>query len=370
MNPLRQLQDHGQSIWLDFIRRDLLTEGGLRRLIESDALTGVTSNPSIFEKAIAASKDYRGDLEAMRRERLSPLEIYERLAVGDVRAAADVLRPVYENTERRDGYVSLEVSPHLARDTARTIEEATRLWHTLARPNVMIKVPGTAEGIPAVRALIAEGINVNVTLLFSRLAYRAAAAAHLEGIEARHAQGRDVSGVASVASFFVSRIDTLIDAELDRLMAQSRDRQALEVLQGRAAIANAKLAYRDFIELISSDRWRRTAHAGAMPQRLLWASTSTKNPRYRDVIYVEELIGPRTVNTMPPATLEAFRDHGRVRASLEEDHAGAVAVMQALAAAGIDFDRATDTLLDEGVRLFAQAFDALLTAVERTQSSA
>ena len=369
MNTLRSLQDYGQSLWLDYIQRSLVAGGELKRLIEEDGVKGVTSNPSIFAKAITEGREYRDALRELGRRGDSAQQIYEALAIEDVRGAADVLRPVYDATGRRDGYVSLEVSPHLAHDTEGTVAEARRLWASVNRPNLMIKVPGTPEGIPAVQALIAAGVNVNVTLLFSREAYRAAAHAYLAGLERRVADGADVAGVASVASFFVSRIDANVDAKLDRLAqsAASGERARLAGLRGRAAIANARLAYRMFRELGDSPRWRALAQAGAAPQRLLWASTSTKSPAYRDVIYVEELIGPDTVNTLPPATLAAFRDHGRLRASLGEDPEGAAAVMAEIEAAGIAFDRVTDELLAEGVRSFAQAFEGLLAAIEQAR---
>lgn len=361
MNPLRQLEEYGQSAWLDAIRRSLMTSGTLGRLIGEDGISGVTSNPSIFEKAITGSDDYAAQLRELRAQGRSAVQTYEQLAVEDVQLAADALRPVHLRSQGRDGYVSLEVSPHLARDTDGTIAEARRLWRSVGRANLMIKVPGTPQGMPAVEALIAEGLNVNVTLLFSRAAYRDAAEACLRGLERRQANAAPLAGVASVASFFVSRIDTLIDA---RLGARHT------ALRGKAAVANAKLAYRDFRALVAGERWRRVARDGAMPQRLLWASTSTKNPAYRDVVYVEELIGPQTVNTLPAATLEAFRDHGVLRSSLEEDVAGAEAAMRAIEAAGIDFDAVTGELLEEGLRLFAHSFDALLSSVERARSAA
>jgi transaldolase/glucose-6-phosphate isomerase len=372
MNPLKQLERYGQSAWLDNIQRSLLAGGGLARLIAEDGIAGVTSNPSIFEKAIAGSGDYAGRLRELRALALAGAAIYERLAIEDIRMAADILRPVYEQTGRRDGYVSLEVSPHLARDSAATIADARRLWREVDRPNLMIKVPGTPEGLPAVEALVAEGVNVNVTLLFSRAVYRKAADAYLRGLERRAAAGAPVSGVASVASFFVSRIDSKVDALLDARIANAPPgaQAELERLRGKAAIACAKLAYRDYRGLVAEERWKRLAAAGAMPQRLLWASTSTKNPAYRDVVYVEELIGPQTVNTLPTATLEAFRDHGALRASLEEDIAGAVARLRAIEAAGVARERAADELLNEGVRLFAKSFDSLLATVERSRTAA
>jgi transaldolase len=370
MSSLKRLQDYGQSPWLDYIERSLVAGGGLRRMIEEDGIRGVTSNPSIFENAIAHSDDYRDDIRACRSG-LPARDVYEHLAIADVRAAADELLKVYDSTWRRDGYVSLEVSPHLAHDTEGTIAEARRLWHTVARPNLMIKVPATPQGIPAVETLLAEGINVNVTLLFSLSAFRATAEAHAAALNRRLAAGADLSHVASVASFFVSRIDTNVDSRLERLAAATpAARASLEALRGKAAIANAKLAYQTFRELVGGRRWQRLAAAGAMPQRLLWASTSTKNPAYRDVMYVEELIGPDTVNTLPTATIEAFREHGVARPTLEADLDGAAAVMRRLAEAGIAFDEVTDELLDEGVGAFARSFEALLDAISKTRAAA
>jgi len=365
-NPLLALQAFGQSIWLDNIRRDLITSGALARLVREDGLRGLTSNPAIFEKAVAQSREYADMIEPPAREGVDANTIYERLAMRDIRDAADALRAVYDSTKAADGYVSLEVSPALARDTRGTIDEARRLWRETARENLMIKVPGTPEGVPAIRQLIGEGVNVNVTLLFSREAYAAAARAYLEGLEALTGRGGDLSRPASVASFFVSRIDTLTDSLLEARIAaagEESEKRRLSALRGQAAIANAKLAYRDYLEMLETPRWTRLSAMGARPQRLLWASTSTKNPSYRDVLYVEELIGADTVNTLPPATLEAFRDHGRVRASLTEDAEGARGALAALEAAGISLKAVTDQLLDEGVRQFADAFDKLLAAI-------
>jgi transaldolase/glucose-6-phosphate isomerase len=366
-NPLRQLRELGQSVWLDHIRRSLLTSGELARLVDEDGLRGVTSNPSIFEKAIAGSTDYREALETLATRRdLDPKAIYEALAIQDVQGAADLLRPVYDSSRRRDGYVSLEVSPELAHDTAGTLAEARRLWRSVGRDNVMIKVPATAAGIPAVRQLIADGINVNVTLLFAQSAYEAVADAYMAGLEAYAAAGGDPSRVASVASFFVSRIDTLVDALVKERLQATRDHEAQALLRGllgKVAIANARLTYQRYRELGRSSRWQALAARGAQTQRLLWASTSTKNPAYRDVVYVEELIGPDTVNTMPPATLDAFRDHGRVRPSLEEGLEEAHGTMASLESAGISMAAATGRLLEDGVRLFAEAFAKLLDAV-------
>jgi transaldolase/glucose-6-phosphate isomerase len=354
-NPLLGLQRYGQSAWLDYIRRSLITSGELRRLIDDDGLRGVTSNPSIFEGAIAGSTDYADILDGPGSADDDPKKVYERIAVRDVQDAADTLAAVYDRTNRRDGYVSLEVSPLLARDMDGTLQEARRLWRAVARPNVMIKVPGTAEGIVALRALIADGININVTLLFSQDAYRQVAAAYLAGLTDRVARGDDVRSVASVASFFVSRIDTAVDAA-------THGNAAARGLAGKVAIANAKLAYRHYRELVTSAQWSTLAANGAQTQRLLWASTSSKNPEYRDVMYVEELIGEDTVNTIPPATFNAFRDHGRLRASLTEDIEGADETMRSLARAGVSIDAITDRLLDAGIDQFADAFERLLKA--------
>ncbi len=352
-NPLRALGQFGQSVWLDFIRRSLITSGELQRLIDEDGLRGVTSNPAIFEKAIAGSSDYKDVLDDPASRNLDAKALYEQIAIRDIQSAADALRPVYESSETRDGYVSLEVSPNLARDTEGTLEEARRLWKTVNRPNLMVKVPGTAEGIPAIERLISEGINVNVTLLFSQAVYEQVAYAYIAGLEARAAQGHDISHVASVASFFVSRIDSVIDGNPAAKAAG---------VAGKVAIANAKVTYERSNEILSSSRWMALARQGAQKQRLLWASTSTKNPSYRDVIYVEELIGPDTVNTIPPATFNAFRDHGELRASLIEDVAAAHEVMKNLEAAGVSMKAVTDKLLEDGLQQFQTAFDALLQA--------
>jgi transaldolase len=367
-NPLRELERYGQSIWYDSLRRGILTSGELARYVEEDGLKGLTTNPAIYEKAIAGTRDYDAELaRLLPRADLDAKAIYETLAIHDIQAAADLLRPVYERTGRRDGYVSLEVSPVAARDEAATLAEARRLWRALDRENVMIKVPGTAEALPAIRRLLAEGVNVNITLLFSREAYRQVAEAHLAALEERIGRGEDVSRLASVASFFVSRIDAAVDSRLDALAAGAGDddlRRRAEGLRGRTAIANAKLAYQDWRALVATPRWQRLRGAGAMPQRLLWASTSTKDPRYRDVMYVEELIGPETVDTLPPATFEAFRDHGRVAPTLEADVEGARAALAELAALGISLDEVTERLLEDGVRLFSEPFGKLLATIE------
>jgi transaldolase / glucose-6-phosphate isomerase len=373
MNPLRALHGYGQSVWLDYIRRSLLTSGELARLIEEDGLRGVTSNPAIFEKAITGSTDYTEILGALASKYQDAKALYEQVAIRDIQDAADVLRPVYEETQRRDGYMSLEVSPHLAHDTKGTLDEARRLWQIVGRDNLMIKVPATPEGIPAIEQLISEGINVNVTLLFFQATYERVAQAYIAGLGKRAAQGGDVRAVASVASFFISRIDTAIDAMLAARLkaATSASEQALlRSLLGKVAIANGKLTYQRYQELFRGETWQALANKGAQTQRVLWASTSTKNPNYRDVLYVEELIGPDTVNTIPPATFDAFRDHGRVRASLTEGLEEAHDTMEALAQVGISMAEVTDHLLKDGVRLFAEPFDKLLAAVDKTRQAA
>jgi transaldolase / glucose-6-phosphate isomerase len=364
-NPLRALSEFGQSVWLDYIRRSLITSGELKRLVVEDGLRGVTSNPAIFEKAIVGSTDYASVIESAESASLDAKALYEKIAIKDVQDAADILRTVWEETKCRDGYVSLEVSPLLANDTEGTLQEARRLWKTVGRPNLMVKVPATPEGIPAIRQLISEGINVNVTLLFSRDVYEQVAQAYIAGLTARAASGGDVSRIASVASFFVSRIDSNIDAQITGKLKTATDpavRARLSGLLGKVAIANAKLAYHAFNELYSGEAWKGLASDGAQPQRLLWASTSTKNPGYRDVIYVEELIGPSTVNTIPPATFNAFREHGRVRASLTEDVETAADTMEALEKAGISMKTVTDKLLADGLSQFVDAFAQLLKA--------
>jgi transaldolase/glucose-6-phosphate isomerase len=371
-NPLRGLSDFGQSVWLDYIRRSLITSGELKRLVVEDGLRGVTSNPAIFEKAIVGSTDYEAVIDSKESAGLDAKALYEKIAVKDVQDAADILRPVYDESKRHDGYVSLEVSPLLANDTAGTLQEARRLWKTVGRENLMVKVPATPEGIPAIRQLISEGINVNVTLLFSRDVYEQVAKAYIEGLTARATAGGDVSRIASVASFFVSRIDSKIDAQITNQLKTTSDatqRARLNGLLGKVAIANAKLAYHNFSELYSGEAWQALAKKGAQPQRLLWASTSTKNPAYRDVIYVEELIGPSTVNTIPPATFNAFREHGRLRMSLTEDVENAADTMEAIERAGISMKSVTDSLLDEGLRQFADAFAQLLKATGTRKST-
>ena len=369
VNPLKQLLTCGQSIWLDYIRRDLLKGGELQRLIDEDGLRGMTSNPSIFEKAIAASDEYQDFLDSQAdRTDLDAKGRYELLAIRDIQDAADLLRPVYQSTGKRDGYVSLEVSPYLANDTDGTLNEARRLWTAVARPNVMIKVPGTAAGIPAFRQLISEGININVTLLFAQEVYEEVAAAYIDGMERYAASGGDVNQMASVASFFISRIDSLVDSLVNDQLKKETDparKTKLQGLLGKVAIANGKLTYEAYQRIFSSPRWKVLAAKGAQTQRVLWASTSTKNPNYRDVIYVEELVGPDTVNTVPPATLDAFRDHGKPRQSLTEDLEAARKTMADLASVGIVMKNVTDKLTVDGVKLFSDAFDKLLETVEK-----
>jgi transaldolase len=363
VNPLQKLWDEQrQAVWLDFIERDLLTGGGLTSLVAEDGVRGVTSNPSIFQKAIKGGGPYDEAVAGLLAgdPEMTMVQLYEALAIEDIRHAADILHSVWEESRGGDGYVSFEVSPHLARDTAGTVAEAKRLWQAVNRPNLMIKVPATPEGIPAIENLIGGGINVNATLMFSLADYEAVATAYLRGLEANS----NPAGVASVASFFVSRVDTKVDASLEAIGTS----EALS-LRGQAAIANAKLAYRRFGELFGPETFARQTARGAMVQRPLWASTSTKNPDYRDVIYVEELIGPDTVNTLPVATLEAFRDHGDPRPSLFEDVAGAEGVFAGLAGVGVDIDAITTELQVEGVDAFAKSFDQLLGALDEARSS-
>jgi transaldolase / glucose-6-phosphate isomerase len=358
MNPLQELAKYGQAPWLDYIRRSLITSGELKRHVDEDGLRGVTSNPSIFEKAMTGSADYKQRLEELQSKgTMTPSAIYEELAVPDIQDAADVLRPVYDASNAHDGYISLECSPYNARNTPATLDEARRLFKWVNRPNVMIKVPATPEGIPAIEQLISEGININVTLLFALEAYERVANAYINGIEKLVANGGDPSKVASVASFFISRIDALIEKQL-------AGKPGNDALFGTVAIANARITYHRFKELFSTPRWQALADKGAQRQRLLWASTGTKSPKLSDVLYVEELIGPETVNTMPPATMDAFRDHGKPRASLEEDVDGAYDTTDRLAKAGVSMKAVTDQLLVEGVKLFSDAFDQLLNSLD------
>ncbi len=364
-NPLLQLQAFGQSIWLDFLRRGMIASGELQQLIEEDGLRGVTANPSIFEKAIAGSHDYDDAVRALARQGKTAHQIYEALAIEDVQRAADLFRAVYDETGGQDGFVSLEVSPHLANDTAGTIAEARRFWAALARPNVMIKVPATPEGIPAIQQLTREGINVNITLLFALDRYREVVEAYLAGLEARLAEGQSIDRIASVASFFLSRIDVLIDPVLEKLMLAGGPKgEIAQTLHGQVAIASAKIAYQIYKEVGGGDRFRDLASRGARPQRLLWASTSTKNPAYRDVMYVEALIGPETVNTLPLETIHAYRDHGHPAARLEERLGDARRILTRLPEAGIDLQAVTAQLETEGVEKFNAALDHLEAALE------
>jgi transaldolase / glucose-6-phosphate isomerase len=372
LNPLKDLLKYGQSVWLDYIRRNLITSGELKRLIDEDGLRGMTSNPAIFEKAIAGSTDYTDFLNSLKgKTDLDAKARYELLAIRDIQDATDLMRPVYDSAKRKDGFVSLEVSPYLANDTNGTIAEARRLWKSVNRENVMIKVPGTPEGVPAIKQLISEGMNINVTLLFSQQVYEQVAEAYIAGLEQLAAEGGDLSRVASVASFFISRIDTLVDSiAAEKLKATSDPAQQalLKSIVGKVAIANGKLTYESYLKIFSGPRWEGLAKKGAQTQRVLWASTSTKNPNYRDVMYVEELIGMDTVNTIPPATLDAFRDHGKIRNSLTENVDAARDTMATLPKVGISMKEVTDKLTKDGVKLFADAFDQLLGAVEKSSS--
>ena len=364
VNPLKELGTLGQSLWLDYIRRDLIASGELRRLIEEDGLRGMTSNPSIFEKAIADSHDYDDDIRSIAFSGKGAETIYETLSQRDVRSAADEFRPLYDRTDGKDGYVSLEVNPHLAHDTKGTIEEARRLWAALDRPNVLIKVPATANGLPAIQQLISEGINVNVTLLFGLPRHRQVADAYIAGLEARAAQGQPLKHLASVASFFVSRIDALVDPLLERLVAQGcKESDLARKAHGQIAIASARMAYQNYKEIFAGDRFRKLATKGARVQRLLWASTGAKNPDYSDVKYVEALIGPDTVNTVPLETLNAYRDHGEPKSRLEHDVKEAHWLLQQLPELGIDIDNVTRQLEDEGVEKFIKPFDKLMETV-------
>jgi transaldolase / glucose-6-phosphate isomerase len=368
-NPLKALNAYGQSPWMDYIRRDLLTGGGLKKMIDQDGLRGMTSNPTIFEKAITSSKDYSDILESADSKKLDAKGVFEKIAIRDVQDACDIFKPVYGETKRRDGYVSLEVSPLLANDTQSTIDEARRLWKAVGRENVMIKVPATPQGIPAIRQLLEDGININITLLFAQSAYEQVAEAFLAALEARMKKGQDISHIASVASFFVSRIDTLIDGQIDAKLKTETDpakKALLASIEGKVAIANAKLTYKKYQELCGGVRWKALAAKGAQTQRLLWASTSTKNPKYRDVLYVEELIGADTVDTIPPATFDAFRDHGKLRNSLTENLDDAAKVMANLEKAGISMKEVTEKLVVDGVKLFAAAFTQLMEATGKT----
>lgn len=366
-NSLKELAKYGQSPWLDYIRRDLFTTGELKRLIEEDGLKGMTSNPAIFEKSIG-SEFYKDSIAKLALEKgLTAVSLYEKLAIEDIQTAADALRSVYDVTNKRDGYVSLEVSPALADDSKGTLEEARRLWTAVDRPNLMVKVPATAVGFDTIKQLISEGININVTLLFSQDSYAQVAEAYIAGLEKRQAENKELSNVASVASFFVSRIDSLVDAQIEEKLkgASGEDKELLESLRGKVAIANAKMAYQIYEKLFSGERWDKLSAKGAQPQRVLWASTGTKNAEYSDVLYIEELIGKDTVNTIPPQTWDAFRDHGKLRNSLTENVEEAKQTLLNLEKAGISLEAATDKLLIDAVRLFVEPFDKMIAAVEK-----
>jgi len=366
MNRIKALGQAGQSIWLDFMQRSLVTKGELQKLIENDGIRGLTSNPTIFQKAVEGSHDYDELFAKLAAEGESVAHVYDALTLRDIQDAARVFRPVWEATSHTDGYCSLEVSPKLANNTQGSIEEARRLWKALGAPNVMVKIPGTLEGVPAIEQCISEGININITLLFSQDAYGTVVEAYLRGLERRVQEGKDVSELASVASFFVSRIDLEVEKRIGQARSVGVDEKRSKLFDGllaKVAIANAKLAYRMYQRLFSGARWEPLAKKGAHPQRVLWASTGTKSPKYSDVLYVEELVGPDTINTIPPATLDAFRDHGKVRQSLTEDLPGAEATMRELEAAGISMKAVTDTLVKEGVQKFAESFDDLFKAI-------
>lgn len=366
VDRLARLREAGQSIWLDFIDRSLITSGELQRMIEEGWLTGETTNPTIFEKALAEGGEYDEQLSNAPRA-LNPSELFELIETDDVRSACDLFRTVYDATDGRDGFVSIEVSPGVANDSHATVVQAERLWNSVNRPNLMVKVPGTEEGSKAVRELISIGVNVNITLLFALTAHQRVIRAYMEGLEARVAEGVPVDRLASVASFFVSRVDTEVDKRLDALAATAgaADRARILELRGKAAIANAKLAYRLFCAEIASERWKALEKRGARVQRPLWASTSTKNPEYRDVMYVEQLIGPHTVNTFPPQTVEAFKDHGEVRRTVTEGLDDAQRTLAELEGLGISMAEVTDKLLADGLKSFGKSFDQLTAGLEK-----
>lgn len=366
-NPLLQLKALGQSVWYDNIDRAQLVNGQFKKLMDEDGVVGVTANPTIFEKSISSGHAYDEQMSQLISEGKSTSEIYEALVIKDIRTVADMLRPIYDQTSGQDGYVSLEVSPDLAHDTEGTLSEVRRFWKMVDRPNLMVKIPATPAGLPAIRQALSEGININITLIFSIKTYREVTEAYLSALEHRNAEGKDISHIASVASFFVSRVDTLVDKLLeDKIKATSdpAEQQKLKALEGKAAIANARLVYQDFKKIFSTPRFESLKHSGAHVQRPLWASTSTKNPAYRDVLYAEELIGPDTVDTMPLETIENFRDHGRVRLSIEDNIPRARAELEALEKIGISYDQVTQQLQDEGVQKFADSFHKLFEGID------
>lgn len=369
-NPLVQLKTQGQSVWYDNINRAQLASGEFKRLLDEDGVVGVTANPTIFEKSISSGHAYDAQMAELIGEGKSTNEIYEAMVMQDIRTVADLLRPIYDRTNGQDGYVSLEVSPELANDTNGTISEVRRFWKTVNRPNLLIKIPATPAGIPAIETALTEGINVNITLIFSLDSYRAVTEAYLSALENRNAEGKDISHIASVASFFVSRVDTLVDKLLDDKITSSSnpaEKEQMQALQGKAAIANARLVYQEFKRIFSTPRFETLKHSGARVQRPLWASTSTKNPAYRDVLYAEQLIGPDTIDTMPLETIENFRDHGVVARTIENDLPAAKAELDALEKLGISYDQVTQQLLDEGVKKFDDSFRQLFKGIESKQ---
>jgi transaldolase len=366
-NPLLQLKEYGQSVWYDNIDRAQLISGQFKKLLDEDGVVGVTANPTIFQKSISHGDAYDEQITQLIKEGRSTNEIYEALIITDVQTVADILRPIYDRTNRQDGFVSLEVSPDLAHNTEGTISEVRRFWKLVDRPNLLVKIPATPEGLPAIQQALTEGININITLIFAIDFYRKVTDAYLSALEERNAEGKDISHIASVASFFVSRVDTLVDQLLEdkiKATSDSAEQQKLKSLEGKAAIANARLVYQDFKRIFNTPRFETLKHSGAHVQRPLWASTSTKNPAYRDVLYAEELIGPNTVDTMPLETIEKFRDHGRVRLSIEDNIPQAKAELAALEEVGIHYDQVTQQLLDEGVQKFADSFHELFKGIE------
>jgi transaldolase len=369
-NPLFQLKAQGQSVWYDNIDRSQLVSGQFQRMLDEDGIVGVTANPTIFEHSISAGHAYDEQMNQLIKAGENTNNIYEALVIQDIRAVADKLRPIYDQANRQDGFVSLEVSPDLAHDTEGTLAEARRFWKMVDRPNLMIKIPATPAGIPAIQQALTEGLNINITLIFSLQDYRKVAGAFIDALEARLAEGKDISHIASVASFFVSRVDTLVDKLLDdkiKASSDSAEQQKFKSLQGKAAIANARLVYQEFKSIFGSARFEALKQHSAYVQRPLWASTSTKNPAYRDVLYAEELIGPNTVDTMPLETIQKFRDHGRVRYSIEDDIPGAHAVLDELEKIGIHYDQVTQQLQDEGVQKFADSFHKLFEGISSKQ---
>jgi len=371
-NPLFQLKKEGQSPWYDNIDRSQLQSGQFKRLMGEDGIVGVTANPTIFQKSISHGNAYDEQMTQLIKEGKSTSEIYETMIITDIRTVADMLRPIYDSTNRQDGFVSLEVSPDLAHDTESTLSEVRRFWKMVDRPNLMIKIPATPEGIPAIQQALSEGINVNITLIFSLESYRQVTDAFISALEERNAEGKDISHIASVASFFVSRVDTLVDQRLEDMIkstSDSAEQQKLKALEGKAAIANARLVYQEFLGIFNTPRFETLKHSGAHVQRPLWASTSTKNPAYRDVMYAEELIGPDTVDTMPLETIENFRDHGRVSRTIDKDIPQAKAELAALEEVGIHYDQVTQQLQDEGVQKFADSFHELFKGIEDKKQS-